>query len=255
MITENFKVKTSDGVELIGVKYIPAKPRGVIYFSHGMSVPKEGPSNTLKDTAMSLVTAGFKVVAFDFRGHGLSGGVDLDVTIESGLEDLDTIIKEDNESLPIGLFGFSYGGAISIIYAAKNKLDVKAMALYSPALEFHSISFNNLNSVIGQFYKKAIDNGTFSNLGYIELPNGYKISRKFLESSKKTVAFDSLSKLNSKILIIQAINDQMLSYEKVKELGMPFADKYVSLDAVHGLVEKIDVAIDETVVWFSTYLK
>lgn len=255
MKTESFKTKTSDGIELVGVKYIPINPKGVIYFSHGMSVPKEGPSDVLKSTAIELANSGFKVVTYDFRGHGLSGGSSLDVTMESGLEDLDTIIKEDNESLPVGLFGFSYGGAVSIIYAATHNMNVNTMVLYSPALEFYEVSFNNVNSVIGQAYKKAIDDGSFDEFGYLELPNGYKVSNQFIESIKKTIAHDYLPTLNTKLLIIQAINDQMLSYEKVKEMGIGFADKYISLDAVHGLVGKIDIAIAETVTWFNNYLK
>jgi len=254
MKIENSRTLTSDNIELETVKYIPENPKGIIYICHGLSVPKEAPGDVLKDTAIALGNAGFKVVTFDFRGHATSGGKDIDFTIENGMKDLDAVFKTETNDLPIGMLGFSCGGTVSILYSYLNKIKLNALVLYSPALEFLKTTMTNPNSIIGSGLMNAQADGSYEANGYITVPNGFRIGKNFFDKIAEINVCEYVPKLSTKVLICQALQDQMLDFEYTKSLGEPISDKYVVFDSVHALVEEKEKAITETVEWFKRYL-
>lgn len=229
------KVFTSDGVELEVLKYVPEQIKGRIFMLHGLSVPKEGPSNILRETALALADAGFKVISFDFRGHGASGGESPDLTVETGFADFEAIFStEEADGLPMGIFGFSYGGLVAIEYTAHHSLSPRAMVFFSPALDFVKGVFKNPSSVMGTLYQEAEANGSLDREGYFVLPyNGFRVGKKVFDSAGKYKPYESLPKIATHALIIQGKNDQMLSYEYMKQLGEPIVEKYVVLNTVH----------------------
>ena len=250
-------VTTSDGVALNVVKYVPEQSKGKIFMLHWLSVPKEGPSNILLDTALWLVNAWFKVITFDFRGHWGSGGESPDITVETGLLDIDAVFRsEEKDDLPFWIFGFSYGGMISIEYTVKNALSPHVMVFFSPALDFVDGVFKNEHSVMWNLYLDAERDGSLDRDGYFTLPyNWFRVGKKVFQSAKHYKPYEDLKTIVTKSLIIQWKNDQMLSYEYMKMLWEPIVDKYITLDTVHGLIEEKEKAIQETVSWFSSYVK
>ena len=48
---------------------------------HGLTSSKEGRRNQLKTIAEKLCNDGYKVIQFDWRGHGKSSGTDIDVNL------------------------------------------------------------------------------------------------------------------------------------------------------------------------------
>jgi dipeptidyl aminopeptidase/acylaminoacyl peptidase len=110
-----------DGIALQGW-LVPARdpdsaPGGII-LCHGMSANRE----EMLPWAEALWGDGFAVLMFDFRAGGESGG-DLCTAGRDEAQDLLAAVdylsgRPDAERLPLGVFGFSMGGAAAIVAAA-----------------------------------------------------------------------------------------------------------------------------------------
>lgn len=118
----NFRVITSDDIEIRGV-HLRRGFSTLVVFCHGFSVGK----NFVKiQHWVEMLATAVDVIAFDFRGHGESGGA----TTFSDLEVLDLgavieyAVRFDYER--IVLIGCSMGGAVAIRYAAQAR-DVDAV--------------------------------------------------------------------------------------------------------------------------------
>jgi fermentation-respiration switch protein FrsA (DUF1100 family) len=116
---ENVRFPSRDGVMLSGW-LIPAreKPQGAIILCHGMSANRV----EMLPWAESLWENDFTLLMFDFRRMGESGG---DRCTAGFFEPQDlrgavdyVKARADISSLPLGVFGFSMGGATAIMAAA-----------------------------------------------------------------------------------------------------------------------------------------
>lgn len=116
--------------------------------------PAEGPSVVLahawalssamwEGQVLALGEAGFRIVAFDRRGHGRSdvpsSGYDLDTLAD----DLAQLV-EDRELRDVMLVGHSMGGAEVLRYAARHGTDrIARMALVAPMTPFLTATADN----------------------------------------------------------------------------------------------------------------
>ncbi|MBC5625767.1 alpha/beta hydrolase [Clostridium sp. NSJ-49] len=117
---ENFKFADSEGVELNVYKWSPeGEVLGVVQISHGMT------ENILRydEFAKYLNNKGFIVYGHDHRGHGLTAKSKEELGYIADNEGFDWLvrdlyelmmmIKEENNGLPIYLFGHSMGSFVS----------------------------------------------------------------------------------------------------------------------------------------------
>jgi pimeloyl-ACP methyl ester carboxylesterase len=248
------QVQTADKTNIEIAEYGADNPRGRVFVCHGLSVPKEGPANILAEAAQALAEAGFEVVSFNFRGNGDSGGYDYDMTIGTGLVDLEAVFRAYKDDLPVGFLGFSYGAAVAVEYITRHQVKPTAVVLYSPVLDFRRSVIEHPNSVLGELYKAAAADGSLERDGYFTVPhNGFRVGKNvFDEASDYQIASD-FAKITAPKLIIQGRNDQMLWFAVQKELGKPAADEFLVLDAVHGLTEQKEQAIQKTADWFKRF--
>ena len=128
--TEEITFHASDGVLLSGwlVKGAPRSP--VIIMCHDLG----GSRSTLLNSAVSLNRAGYPLLVFDFRGHGLSTGssdflgVDEKKDILGAIEFLKT--RESMDSSRIGLWGIGMGAYAGTL-AAPERPELVALVLDS----------------------------------------------------------------------------------------------------------------------------
>jgi len=128
--TEEITFHASDGVLLSGwlVKGAPRSP--VIIMCHDLG----GSRSTLLNSAVSLNRAGYPLLVFDFRGHGLSTGssnylgVDEKKDILGAIEFLKT--RGSMDSSRIGLWGIGMGAYAGTL-AAPESPELIALALDS----------------------------------------------------------------------------------------------------------------------------
>ena len=143
-IYENVTFPSRDGVTLSGW-YLPTNtaqtPRGAIVLCHGMSAHRQ----QSLFWAEPLYKAGFALLLFDFRGNGMSEGT----LCSAGYAEPNDLLgavdfltaRPELENVPLGVFGFSMGGATAIMTAAQDKR-IQAIATHG--------AFASLESAISQ---------------------------------------------------------------------------------------------------------
>jgi len=144
-IYEDVTFPSRDGVVLSGW-YVPAVgadtvARGAIVLCHGMSAHRQ----QSLFWAEPLYKAGFALLLFDFRGNGMSEGTLCSAGYAEPndlLGALDCLVgRPELEGVPLGVFGFSMGGATAIMTAAQDKR-IQAIATHG--------AFASLESAIAQ---------------------------------------------------------------------------------------------------------
>lgn len=112
-----------DGTTLVGWTIEGDAPRGpVVVLTHGWADSKVGALGRVE----AVVPLASRVIAWDLRGHGESGG-----TSTLGLrerDDLLALVETLEEGTPIVLFGWSLGAGVSIAAAAESARVVGVIA-------------------------------------------------------------------------------------------------------------------------------
>lgn len=137
MRRNNFSFKDREGAEIFVYKWAPEDEksvRGVVQIAHGMAEH----AGRYERFAGELTNSGYIVYANDHRGHGRTAGRALDIGYcgEDGfnmmvedMKELTSIIKKENESMPVFLFGHSMGSMLSQMYIALYGSEIKGAIL------------------------------------------------------------------------------------------------------------------------------
>jgi fermentation-respiration switch protein FrsA (DUF1100 family) len=122
MAYSDVSFKTRDGLTLRGW-WIPGTRHQTIVMIHGLSNSRQEPLHK----AGYLRQAGYNLLVFDLRGHGLSDGDGTTMGYREP-EDARAAVAEARslDGGPIALFGYSLGGAIAVEAGAVNP-DVNAV--------------------------------------------------------------------------------------------------------------------------------
>lgn len=118
------KLRASDGVELC----VEAHGSGpVVLFSCGFSTTREN----FRPQVAPLVAAGFRVVLWDYRGHGASDAPESAdaYSFDQVLDDLGRVLDAHSPGVPAVLAGFSFGGAASLHFTLRRPDRVRALLL------------------------------------------------------------------------------------------------------------------------------
>jgi alpha-beta hydrolase superfamily lysophospholipase len=135
MESREFVETMTDGTPLHSRLWLPsASPLGVVVIVHGLGEH----SGRYEFVAQHLTDAGYRVVAYDQRGHGATPGPRGHVReYEVLLNDLHDVIAEArrlSNFLPIFLYGHSFGGNVVLNYALRRKPELAGLVVTSPLL-------------------------------------------------------------------------------------------------------------------------
>ncbi len=121
----DFKYSSFDGKDIATTKYITENPIGVVQIAHGMAEHRKRYS----DFAEKLTDEGYSVYINDHRGHGETAGKESDLgffaekdgwnSVVSDMYKLTKLIKDENDSIPIFLFGHSMGSFLTRTYITR----------------------------------------------------------------------------------------------------------------------------------------
>lgn len=188
---------------------------------------------------VSHVRDRFRVIVFDFPGHGrgkiLSGPPD--ITLQDQLHILNEVINASTDSTQVNLAGASWGSIIVALYAATYPKRVKKAAMAGFGLTVN----RKLSEVIGRGKKLAEENKREELAGYLikefgeNLPQNLKsrIVKQFKNMSKdhllsfyshsdfvdKTKRLDGiidLKKIQAETLLLVGQNDTIVEQSDVK---------------------------------------
>lgn len=245
------KVKTLDDFEL-DVKILTPEQeiKKTVIMSHGLTSSMDGRRGQLLKIAETLCSNGYKVIQYDFRGHGKSSGVDLDVSPNSLFTDLKTIVDNFVDG-DYYLFGFSFGGfaTCEYLYYTKNT-SVKKVALIGPPLDPINSSLLNPKEFCQPEVQAAIDSGSLEKDGYAYWSSkDFKVSKKFLDECYDFDYKDAIACLSGRTLLLQGTNDKNVDRDYNKKYAEEYNLEYKEYDAPHSLWEVID-EVAETIVDF-----
>ena len=186
---------------------------------HGLYSNKE--SKKYIEMAEIALKNGISCIRFDFRGCGASKGNFNESTLSNRINDLDEVVgylKKNYSNAKISLFGSSFGGMVSIIYAYMH--GIKPIVTISTPYKIEGIEKN-----------------------FIEDANKYNI----LEMMEKI----------SHILIIHGKKDELVSKnhaEKIYKMAKQ-PKKILFFNTNHSFSDDIErrKALNEAVKWIKSY--
>jgi pimeloyl-ACP methyl ester carboxylesterase len=118
---EDVAFKSTDGVRLQGWLFHGAAGSAPVVLCHDLGESK----NAVINIAIALNKAGLTVLAFDFRGHGASGGDGSTLGVEEvrdvvgAIDFVANLPKDDVDARRIGIFGAGMGAHAAVLAAAE----------------------------------------------------------------------------------------------------------------------------------------
>lgn len=200
---ENIIFTTSDGKRLKGWLIYSEKSKGIIICLHGYPANK---SDILP--VVEFLYPDFSLLLFDFRAHGESEGKVCYFGLKEYLDVKSAIdfIKnnEKTKNLKIGIWGYSFGGAVGIISASKYD-EIKALVSDS--------SFANFPDMVKNYYKNL------GPLKYIFSSFSIFLGRYVLRSDfRENSPENFIGNVKCPVLIIHSRNDEFVPFSHAKIL-------------------------------------
>lgn len=248
MKLSNEIINTPDGFTLKGEIMIPdGEIKKTVLMCHGLTSNKEGRRMQLSKIANTLCNNGYRVIRFDFRGHGQSSGADMDVCPSSYYLDVKTIVDTYLKNEEFYIFGFSFGGfAVNqYLYLSNNNL-IKKVVLIGPALDPINSSLLNPKEFCEPEISEAIKSGSLETDGYAFWKSkDWHVSKKFIDECYQYDYKKAMTYLTNKTLLLQGKNDKNVDKDFNERYANEYNIKYKEYDASHSLWEVIDeVAIE-----------
>lgn len=237
--------------------YTPSDAKATVIFCHGITGCRKG--RTMNDDYFQILAAllenrGYKVVLFDYSGHGESEGEDKDVCLSKSVSELKAVFDNTvNPELPVHFLAFSYGAAVLNNYLAENPNIVpKSIVLYSPCIFPLDSCFLTEKSVFGKDVFREYSDGTMEKNGYATVGvKGFRLGMKMIEECR---AFkpDTLLRYIDRTLVLSGSNDVILDTSFNTQFCEENNIKNIWLEASHSLYEDIGKAFDLTIDHFES---
>lgn len=137
MNPKSFKFSTQDGLTLLGRGWVAPidQPKGIVYLVHSLGEH----SGRYDHVGNQLALAGYHLIGFDLRGHGLSEGRrGYSPGLANLLEDIRALIDESQnhlgDRLPKFIYGQGFGGNLAIHFGLQSSSKFQGFIITSPHL-------------------------------------------------------------------------------------------------------------------------
>ena len=191
-----------------GVEYLPAGEKlPAVIMSHGFG----GCQAEMSGWAERLAETGLAVYTYDFcgGGRGISDGDTADMTVLTEREDLATVLAyvqalpyTDNDR--IVLWGFSQGGFVSALAAARIGEQIRGLGLIYPAF------------CIPDDGRAGVMPGTPGfdpdHIPEILMAGDMRVGKAYVEVSQKIDIYREIVKYRGNVLIVHGLSDAMVNY-------------------------------------------
>lgn len=126
---------TVPGAPVVGYTWSAARPHAAVLLTHGFGEYAGRYATAYHGLIPALVAGGYRVYAYDQRGHGQSAG-------RRGVADLRDLVADHlkardvlrGQPLPVFAFGHSMGGLVTAASVARDPRGLSGVILSSPAL-------------------------------------------------------------------------------------------------------------------------
>ena len=254
MIKQGY-ILNADKEKIFVEYYIPKNIKSTILFCHGITGCRKGRTKDddyFQVLAKKLMDLDYKVVLFDFSGHGDSEGNDFDVTLSKSTKELEVVFKDSGaDKNNVNFLAFSYGATVLCNFLQSHK-DVSPLSivLFSPCLYPLQSCFLNKDSIFGKDIVKEYESGNLAKNGFAVVgAKNFRFSNKMIADCEN-FSPDYLAKFNKKTLVISGKRDVILNTKLNDEFCAKHKIKEVYLDTSHALFEDINKAFELTIAHF-----
>lgn len=252
---ENKYLFNSDNEKIYVETYTPDNVVQTIIFCHGITGCRKG--RTMDDSyfqtlAQRLMQNNFKVVLFDFSGHGESEGNDYDVTLSKSVSELKLVFaSEVLDKNHVNFLAFSYGAAVLCKFLSENKdINPNKIVMYSPCLYPLDSCFLNKDSIFGKDIVAAYNSGLLEKNGFtIVGAKNFRFGMKMINECRD-FSPDYLERFSDNILVLSGNNDLILNTKYTDEFCVKNNIKEIYFEASHSLYEKIEDVFKNTINFF-----
>lgn len=235
--------------------YTPKKIDETIIFCHGITGCRKGRTmddNYFQVLAEKLMNKNFKVVLFDFSGHGESEGNDYDVTLSKSVSELSLVFDNEVEDKnKVSFLAFSYGAAVLCQFLNENQdIEPKKIVMYSPCLYPLESCFLNSDSIFGKDIVEGYNNRILAKEGFVTVgAKNFKFGNKMIEECNDFYP-NYLSNFSDRILIFSGREDVILNTKFNEEFCLENNIRNIYFDASHSLFEKMAEVSELTINYF-----
>ncbi len=238
MNPKNFKFSSKDGLALLGRAWIAQThtPKAIIHLIHGLGEH----SGRYDHVGNILSKAGYHLVGFDLRGHGLSKGRrGHSPSLSHLMNDIKLLIAETKQhlgsTLPRFLYGHGFGGNLAIHLGGHKSSDFKGFIVTSPTLSTFrppSKASISLATLIAKFLPGLkINNGmeadalsrnkaivqAYRNDVYIHHKLSVRLGLDLLQTG--TLALESAQHWQFPLLLMHGSGDRITSWQASQEFA------------------------------------
>ena len=158
---QEFILPGDNGYDISCLEWTCEQEKAALICLHGFAGDKY--SSVIEALAETMSKDGFRVITFDWPGHGSSPAGSSCLTVENCLWDLDSVIRYiGNENRPICLFATSFGGFLGLNYLRRSPAVFSRIVLRSPALNMP----DTFRSLLSPEELRRIENGEKINKGF-----------------------------------------------------------------------------------------
>ncbi len=202
---EDVVLRTADGNRLVADHYRPAHtPRGGVVLVHGFTATRR--LDTVAAQAQSLAEAGFEVLAYDARGHGMSEGESTLGHLE--VLDVDAAVSHLRGSTPQVVAVGASMGAIAVLAYARNEPNLAGVVLVSIASSWRTmITLRGLAA--------ALFTRTPAGRAYMRRATGTRISPRWVSAG---VATEDVRRLDIPVALVHGRQDAMIRPQAALEV-------------------------------------
>lgn len=203
-----------DGTRLCGVIQEPkaTSHRGVI-LAHGLASDKDE-GGIFIDLAEALSTQGFRVLRFDFRGHGESGGKDKEMTITGEFIDMVAsyrLIHSMDQASTLSLLAASFGAGPTIMFASVYQTRPSSIVLWNPVLDYEKTFLRPKSAWAKQFFnEKGYEQLTLK--GYLSLGD-FAIGSTLIDEMESIRPFRLMNQIICPVLSLHGNQDSKVPFE------------------------------------------
>ncbi|WP_433521578.1 alpha/beta hydrolase family protein [Nocardia pseudovaccinii] len=253
---QRVELSSVDGVRLdFAIHDSTVEPsRGVVLLVHGITVDMDEGGGMFVRLAQQLVSQGFDVVRFSFRGHGASGGTQQGVTIAGECLDLQaavTAVRERFAGQRMSIVAASFG-AVSTALSLSWLDDLYRLVLWNPVLDLRrtflvpELAWGEENfGVVGQ--KHLADNG------FLLVDGEFQLGRVLFIEFAHFQPLDDFHAADVPTLIVHGDHDTAVSYDVAAQAARSRSDTtlHTIAGSDHGFDSRAreDQAISTTVEW------
>lgn len=245
-------ISNNDNEKLFVEIYSPEIIKKTIVFCHGITGCRKGrtPNDSyFQELASTLMSVGYKVILFDYSGHGDSEGNDFDVCLSKSISELETVLKEElpSDKKDIDFLVFSYGAAVLSGFLSNNPtFEPQHIIMFSPCLFPLESCFLNSSSIFGKDIVKAKEDGSLDETGFAVVgAKGFKFGKKMIDDCKDFSPIN-FARYADKILVLSGKGDVILDTSYNDAFCNEHQIKNIYLEGSHSLFESIQEAFDIT---------